>query len=223
MQIPSPKTPFRESHKVVLFIPAGHNPPMAKAEQKIALWMEQLRRMREMQYAYHKKFFHGLYFFLLLVIGCLIWDSPVSLALAPLFIITAGTQSCFYLHFVDFARIHARFMEGRLNKALGKSTLVGSEIEDLYFYPIDAPKIGGFVPSAPLRFFSFFTLHWVVLWLGLGAFALWRLFPMMGPCGRSYLALLALWGGLHLVYLAWFFVKRQHSRQLNSIFSTTEK
>ena len=103
-----------------------------------------------MQYAYHKKFFHGLYLFLVLVIGCLLWDSPVSLALVPLLVITAGTQSCFYLHFVDFARIHARFVENRLNHAFGKSTLVGSEIEDLYFYPVDAPKIGGFIPSAPL-------------------------------------------------------------------------
>jgi len=182
---------------------------MAKTEEKIALWMEQLRRMREMQYAYHKKFFHGLYFFLLLVVVCLLWDSPVSLALVPLLVITAGTQSCFYLHFVDFARIHARFVELRLNKALGKSTLVGSEIEDLYFYPIDAPKIGGFVPSAPLRFFSFFTLHWVALWLGLAAFALWRLLPMMGSCCQNYLGLLGLWAALNFIYLAWFFYRKQ--------------
>ncbi|NBR70669.1 MAG: hypothetical protein EBT75_01000 [Proteobacteria bacterium] len=187
---------------------------MPREDLKIHVWMEQLRRMREMQYAYHKKFFHGLYFFLVLVIGCLLWDSPVSLALVPLLVITAGTQSCFYLHFVDFARLHARFVEGRLNKALDKSSLVGSEIEDLYFYPIDAPKIGGFVPSTPLRFFSFFTLHWVTLWLGLAAFALWRLFPMMGECGKHYLILLVLWGGLNLIYLVWFFAKAQDSKSL---------
>ena len=169
-----------------------------------------------MQYAYHKKFFHGLYLFLVLVIGCLLWDSPVSLALVPLLVVTAGTQSCFYLHFVDFARIHARFVEGRLNKALGKGTLVGSEIEDLYFYSIDSPKIGGFVPSTPLRFFSFFTLHWVILWLGLAAFALWRLLPMMGSCGRHYLCLLTLWGGLNLIYLVWFFGCRNAGKQIQS-------
>ena len=172
--------------------------------------------MREMQYAYHKKFFHGLYFFLVLVIGCLLWDSPVSLALVPLLVITAGTLSCFYLHFVDFARIHARFVEGRLNKALGKGTLIGSEIEDLYFYPIDAPKIGGFVPSAPLRFFSFFTLHWVVLWLGLAAFALWRLLPMMGPCGKHYLILIGLWATLNFIYLILFFGKSRDRHSMDS-------
>ena len=186
---------------------------MTREELKIEAWMEQLRRMREMQYVYHKKFFHGLYLFLVLVIGCLLWDSVVSLALVPLLVITAGTQSCFYLHFVDFARLHARHLESRLNKALGKGTLVGSEIEDVYFYPIDAPKIGGFVPSAPLRFFSFFTLHWVALWLGLAAFALWRLLPLMSACGRDYLVVLALWGALNFTYLAWFFVRQQAMRE----------
>jgi hypothetical protein len=181
---------------------------MAKEEIRIQAWMEQLRRMREMQYAYHKKFFHGLYFFLVLVIACLFWESPLSLALVLFLVITAGTQSCFYLHFVDFARLHARHLETQLNKALGKGTLVGSEIEDLYFYPIDAPKIGGFVPSTPLRFFSFFTFHWVLLWLGLAAFALWRLVPTIGPCGWDYLVLVALWGGLNVIYLAWFFSQR---------------
>ena len=194
---------------------------MPQTDQKIALWMDQLRRMREMQYAYHKKFFHGLYLFLVLVISCLIWDSPVSLALVPLLVITAGTQSCFYLHFVDFARIHARFVEGRLNKALGKGTLVGSEIEDLYFYPIDFPKIGGFVPTAPIRFFSFLTLHWVILWLGLAAFALWRLLPMMGLCGKHYLILIALWATLNFIYLVWFFAKAQDSKSLSSYLKKT--
>lgn len=180
--------------------------------------MEQLHRMREMQYAYHRKFFHGLYFFLVLVVACLFWDSPLSLALVPFLVITAGTQSCFYLHFVDFARLHARHLETRLNKSLGKGTMVGSEIEDLYFYPIDTAKIGGFVPSEPLRFFSFFTLHWVLLWLGLAGFALWRLLPAVGPCGRDFLVLLALWGGLNFAYLAWFFGRcRSHQLMESSL------
>jgi len=196
---------------------------MTKAELKIQAWLDQLRRMREMQYAYHKKFFHGLYFFLVLVIACLLWDSPLSLALAPFLVITAGTQSCFYLYFVDFARLHARHLEVRLNKALGKGTLVGSEIEDLYFYPIDAPKIGGFVPAAPLRFFSFFTFHWVLLWLGLAAFALWRLLPAMGPCSRDYLLGLAFWGGLNLAYLAWFFGYRRSHQLVDSVLHAASR
>jgi hypothetical protein len=133
--------------------------------------------------------------------------------LVPFLVITAGTQSCFYLHFVDFARLHARHLEKQLNQALGKGSFFGSEIEDLYFYPIDAPKIGGFVPSAPLRFFSFFTFHWVLLWLGLAAFALWRLLPSMGPCGWDYLFILAAWGGLNFAYLAWYFGVRRELRR----------
>ena len=188
---------------------------MAKEELRIKAWMEQLHRMREMQYAYHRKFFHGPYFFLALVIVCLLWNSPLSLALVPFLVITAGTQSCFYLHFVDFARLHARHLEKQLNQTLGKNTFLGSEIEDLFFYPIDAPKIGGFVPSAPLRFFSFFTLHWVLLWLGLAAFALWRLLPAIGACGWDYLFILAAWGGLNFAYLVWFFTRRASANSLD--------
>ena len=192
---------------------------MVDKEAKIQAWMEQLRRMREMQYAYHKKFFHGLYFFLVLVIACLLWDSATSLALVPFLVITAGTQSCFYLHFVDFARLHARHLEGRLNQSLGKGTLMGSDIEDAYFYPIDAPKIGGLVPSAPLRFFSFFTLHWVLLWLGLASFALWRLLPAMGSCGRDYLALVTLWGASNFIYLVWFFTRRSNLKKSQTVLT----
>ena len=188
---------------------------MTLAETRIQAWLEQLRRMREMQYAYHKKFFQGLYFFLVLVIACLLWDSPLSLALVPFLVVTAGTQSCFYLHFADFARLHARHLEKQLNRVLGKGAFVGAEIEDAYFYPLNAPKVGGFVPSAPLRFFSFFTFHWVLLWFGLAAFALWRLLPAMGPCGRDYLLLVAVWGGLNFIYLAWFFARRNSAKAVD--------
>jgi len=187
-----------------------------RKELKVQAWTGQLRRMREMQYAYHKKFFHGLYFFLVLVVACLLWDSPLSLALVPFLVITAGTQSCFYLHFVDFARLHARHLETQLNQALGKNTFLGSAIEDLYFYPIDAPKIGGFVPSTPLRFFSFFTLHWVVFWLGLAGFALWRLLPCMGRCANHYLVTLLLWGFLNFLFLAVYFGKANDRQRLSA-------
>ena len=194
---------------------------MTKTELRVGAWMDQLRRMREMQYAYHKKFFHGLYFFFLLVVACLLWDSPLSLALVPFLVITAGTQSCFYLHFVDFARLHAQHLEGKLNTALGQGTLVGSVIEDLYFYPLGEAKVGGFVLSAPLRFFSFFTFHWVILWLGLAAFAVWRVLPAMGPCSRIYLVLVGVWSGLNLLYLAWFFTGRKSARNVQRALQRT--
>jgi hypothetical protein len=192
---------------------------MPKKEKKVQAWMEQLRRMREMQYAYHKKFFHGLYFFLVLVLACLFWNSPLSLALVPFLVITAGTQSCFYLHFVDFARLHARHLEKKLNRILGKDTLLGSEIEDAYFYPSDAPKVGGFVPSKPLRFFSFFTVHWVLLWLGLVALAIWRLLPWVGPWRWNYLALAALWGAFNFSYLVWFFSRRADFQKSQAVLA----
>ncbi|MDA0859316.1 MAG: hypothetical protein O3B89_07775, partial [Verrucomicrobia bacterium] len=65
------------------------------------------------------------------------------------------------------------------------------------------------------RFFSFFTLHWTLLWIGLAAFALWRLLPMMGACGTQYLILIGLWGGLNFAYLAWFFGNLKDAKSMS--------
>jgi len=178
-------------------------------EPRQQAWLEELQRMREMQYAYHAKFFQGIYFFLVLVIACLALDRIWSVAFVPFLIITAGTQSCFYLHFVDFARLSARHLEKRLNQELGKDSLIGSKVEDLYFYPVDAPKVGGFVFSRPLRFFSVFTLHWVLLWVGFASFALWKSLSLTNPAAREYLIILGIWGGLNFGYLTWFFIARR--------------
>jgi hypothetical protein len=43
----------------------------------------------------------------------------------------------------------------------------------------------------------------------MAAFALWRLLPAMGPCGRDYLLVLVGWGGLNFAYLAWYFSFRR--------------
>lgn len=95
--------------------------PDSRLRQVVPVLSDQLSRMRAMQYAYHKKFFHSLYFFLVLVIACLLWNNPLALALAPFLVITAGTQSCFYLHFADFARLHARHLEKNSIRSLARA------------------------------------------------------------------------------------------------------
>jgi len=52
----------------------------------------------------------------------------------------------------------------------------------------------------------------------LAAFALWRFLPALGPCGRDYLFGLAVWGGLNLAYLAWFFGYRRDARAMAKRF-----
>ncbi|NCY21879.1 hypothetical protein EBX31_07975, partial [bacterium] len=62
-------------------------------------------------------------------------------------------------------------------------------------------------------------LHWVILWLGLAAFGLWRLLPAMGSCGRSYLVLVSLWGVVNFLYLSWFFGRRKSSVSVEQFLS----
>jgi hypothetical protein len=69
-------------------------------------------------------------------------------------------------------------------------------------------------PTAPLRFFSLLTFHWVVLWLGLATFAIWRLLPMMGPCGCSYIKLIGAWGFIHLSSLSFHFWRSTEKKKV---------
>ena len=40
--------------------------------------------------------------------------------------------------------------------------------------------------------------------------------PMMGLCGKHYLILIGLWGGLNFVYLVWFFIRGLHREAMHS-------
>jgi len=43
--------------------------------------------------------------------------------------------------------------------------------------------------------------------------------PAMGPCGRSYLVLVSLWGVVNFLYLSWFFGRRADLRKTQSFLS----
>jgi len=40
----------------------------------------------------------------------------------------------------------------------------------------------------------------------------------MGPCGKHYLILIALWAALNFIYLAWFFGARNAAKQIQARF-----
>jgi hypothetical protein len=174
----------------------------------------QLERMRHMQYAYFAKFFQWI----MITAGVLLalFLQPFSLGhkALPFLVLTAGMQASFYLHFVDFARTHAAALEKRLNTLLGRPVLLGSHIEDLYFYPINAGKFSGFLPTHPLRFFSIYTTHWCGVWAFLYAAGVMRAWEDLGTYRTFYLVLLGTWTLGNVCYLAWFFGRR---RDLNAV------
>jgi len=167
---------------------------------------QQLARMRAMQYAYNKKFFTLLLVTVVAIALAFVERSVASLVLLAFGLVTAGVTASFFLHFCDFARTHARALEGRINTLLGRRVLIASELEADYFYPHEATKISGFVPERPDSFFSFFTLHFTVVWGASIVAALASLRALVA--GWSYLALLvvfAAWTAANAAFLLrWF-------------------
>jgi hypothetical protein len=170
--------------------------------------MRQLERMRGMQYAYHNKFF----FWITLNFVVLIWlytsTGGLGRLVIPFVVVTAGVQAAFYLHFCDFARLHAAALEKKLNQMLGRRVLMGTDLEQDYFYPLPEPKVAGFIPSAPLNFFSGYTLHWIILWAVLFLGSLWQGYAQAASPTAIVMAVLAVaWAALNAGYVAWYFLR----------------
>jgi hypothetical protein len=175
----------------------------------------QLERMRAMQYAYFKKFFSWIILSLMLFLVLWLLPSLPAQLLLPFLVVTAGVQASFYLHFVDFARVHARALERKLNQVLGEKVLLGSELEDAYFYPLDQSKISGVLPLNPTRFFSAYTLHWSGLWLLAYGGGLWKAWEGLEGASRLYYVVVLLgWTGLNVIYLVWFFWQQRDLRRV---------
>ncbi|MEM6884858.1 MAG: hypothetical protein AAF571_07475 [Verrucomicrobiota bacterium] len=182
----------------------------------------QLERMRGMQYHYHRKFFHWLIGSLVGFFLLWIFAGRIGALWVPFLIVTAGVQASFYLHFCDFARMHARHLERKINEKAGRQVMLAGQLEDVYFYPIDSPKFSGLLPGSSFHFFSFFTLHWCLIWLAGIVFSFVYGWPAL-PAGAGQLTYAAgwvLWVMLNAGYLAWYFIRR---RDLISMDQLLEK
>lgn len=175
----------------------------------------QLERMRAMQYAYNRKFFT----LLLVSTTGLLWafhvHTPASLVAVCFGLVTTGVTASFFLHFGDFARVHARALERCLNQLLGGRVLIASELEADYFYPHEARKFSGLVLGRPLTFFSFFTLHFCGVW-GLATVAAgWRLHQLLAPSTFLLLAAIYLfWALTNVAFLGNWFLQGTAERRL---------
>jgi len=177
--------------------------------------LRQLERMRGMQYGYHQKFFHWIIISIFIFLTLLLLPNRVGYYLIPFFVVSAGVQSAFYLHFCDFARTHSRFLESKINELLGQQVLLGTALEELYFYPQSSKKVGGILLSAPSRFFNIYTLHWVVLWTGGFVASLFIVHKENStPFFLIYTASAFLWAGLHLLYIGWYFGQQKDLKKV---------
>jgi len=211
--------------------PDGTKPDARLLALRYDALTRQLERMRGMQAAYFGRFF----WWVILTLGAMMYlQTQVefwSMALLPFLVITAGVQASFYLYYVDFARLHARALEEKINRLLGEETLIASRLEDVYFYPLDAAKFSGFSFARPLGFFSGYTLHWCGVW---GLFFLSGVYYTLWFISNEvatqfdvkaafmyvmYFCALAIWMTLNLGYLAWYYRRRREEKAMGKVLA----
>lgn len=186
-----------------------------KEQGVIEATMQQLGRMRAMQYAYHRKFFTWMTLVFVLLVVLVVFGGDRGLCLVPFVVVTAGVQAAFFLHFCDFARVHAQALEEKINALLGTRVLMGAELEADYFYPLPAARIAGFTPSDPWSFFSAYTLHWCVLWAAAFVGSLWAILAREGsPDHWAVAGLAVVWGAINGGYVAWYFLRGKATRRM---------
>lgn len=166
----------------------------------------QLGRMRAMQYAYHRKFFGLQLLSFAGIVAAFAWPSKAGMTALAFGLVTAGVTASFFLHFCDFARTHAKALEEKLNRMLGEPLLNAAELEADFFYPHQARRLSGFTPSRPDTFFSFFTLHWSVVWVGAALLALrWLATACSGGRFLLFLLVYGAWAAFNVRFLlGWF-------------------
>lgn len=173
---------------------------------EIKLLASQLGRMRDMQYAYNRKFFTLLLVTVVAIAAAFVHASVSAWVLLSFGLVTAGVTASFFLHFADFARTHARAIEARINCLVGRRVLLASEIEADYFYPHEVAKVSGFVPQRPDTFFSMFTLHFSVVWVGSVVVAWCKVFGAAGSWWSLVsFAVFVGWSLLNVAYLVYWF------------------
>lgn len=183
--------------------------------------LRQLERMRGMQSSYHNKFFHWMILTFLVFILLLLLPGSIGLLILPFFVVTAGVQASFYLHFCDFARLHSKHLEVKINEILGRHVLIGTELEERYFYPQNSTRVGGIILEAPNRFFNIYTAHWMILWLGgfiTGLVTAYLVQTFHFFCLYAFAALT--WAGLNFIYITWYFA---YKKDLGAVSTYLEK
>lgn len=184
----------------------------------------QLRRMRAMNYRYHALFFRQINFWIavdvaLLVAG-LLEPLRAAVLLVPYVTLYAAMQGAFHFHYIIFARRFARALEGKLNQASGKDTLIAHKLEEDYLFPLDAPRFVGLSFGNLLSFFSAITFHYGIAGTLLWVLALYRSVQLIPQLAAGfaplaiYVPITIIWTLANMLYLTWYFIGQRDERKI---------
>ncbi len=127
-------------------MPLPDLPPAAEStvgdEHRLA--ERQLQRMRGMTVFYHRRFFADVWLTVLAWLGLLVagdFGAERAFVALPFVALFGAVLTAFDASYLIFARHYAASLERHLNRAVGDTVLVGSELEDNYLFRLRDRKI----------------------------------------------------------------------------------
>jgi hypothetical protein len=183
----------------------------------------QLDRMRMVQNQYQARLYHALIGTTLVAFICLGLHSAFSFLITPFLLVTGAVLCCYCLNVIEFARLHARALEGKTNRLFGERLLIQHDIEAEYFYAFDVPRFSEISASCRPRFFCMFLLHFGIFWSLLLA---WDYYNLIVLYGREkfvwfYSVLFLLWAALHFAYLWRYFKECRGEQKVTELLRQT--
>ncbi len=193
-------------------------------DDAIRLAAAQLGRMRGMTRYYHGRFFSDIRFATIATLALFaltFWEAPDAVVLVPVVALVGAVTTAFDASYLIFARQYAARLEDELNRAVGRTVLVGAELEAAYLFPLDERKIVTARFGKDFTWFGFAT----VFYTGVGAsafifglvLAMHRLADHGGGWLAAYLVVLGAATVAALAVGLWWFTGGEGERRLRAV------
>ncbi len=185
---------------------------------------DQLARMRGMTAMYHRRFFFDVNLTTVMLLALFVvgwWEVEEAFLLIPVVALIGAVATAFDSSYLVFARWYAAYLETYLNDRMDDRILVGSDLENLYLFPLGARKIVTIPLSGGFSWFSFVTIFYTTIGALAYVFGLMNAWDVLvaAPTGAIVLYLVGL-VGLTLAALVvgvWWFVGGEGERRLGSV------
>jgi len=138
--------------------------------EKITLFNDQLKRMRQMNKFYHEQFLIDVryYFLISLVVLLFSFSQNKVFYLIPIVSLLGSVILAFHAYFLIFSRHYSEYLENKINNLLDSDTFITHKLENRYFFPINDKKIVVAKIGKDFSYFGFVTLF--ITFLGLAQY-----------------------------------------------------
>ena len=139
-----------------------------------------------------------------------------GLYVLPLISLFGSVLLSFHAYFLIFSRQYSEYIELKINNELGEDVLIGHELENDYFFPINDKKIVVAVLGRGFTWFSFVTFFITGYGLGTFFYSIYQIYSK--SLNFTFLVLIIIVLIVTVTIGIWWFISGTGEKRLNKIF-----